>query len=166
MKKRLSKIIYYNRIRTMAMLLALSVFMCVFDMGAVFADEVLTHSNTLEGWTFETKWGNGQNDITFTSDTNELVNAKLSISYSVPLTPRQYDPGDISITIPGFGDILRNNKVIAKTPDGQSDFKWRLEYNREKDEYVFKNKETISKEQPLAGGFEILWQLNSRAGIN
>ncbi len=151
-------------IRYLSVFMTVIMFICCFDFSFlnVQANEEISTSNSLDEWVIETVWNNNKEIYNITSDTNINIRPKLTVEYYVNNAQHTYDPGDVIITIPGFGGIQRSGILrAAYSADG-----WEMTYNSTKDEYTFKNSDTININETRSGGFEVMWDVNSRNALN
>ena len=96
------------------------------------------------------KWDNLQNvNYVWNSQVKESKTVTLNFSYSNTYTPKTYNANKLKVTIPGIGNINRNNcktatvnadeyASVTKTHD------WSYQYNSSTDTYIFFNNNLIS----------------------
>ncbi|MBQ1659842.1 MAG: hypothetical protein II059_08385, partial [Clostridia bacterium] len=133
----------------------------------VSADDDVTvyDGDSLNGWELDAYWANGSKSVSYTSSTSETVGVKLTIEYYAPISARTEDlpVGSVSFRVPDIGTVKRSgNPFKPITAAENADSIWSLKYDLESESYVFTNKVVIEKDKPISGGFEMLWQLNSR----
>ena len=134
----------------------------------VSADEEKTYEgDTLRGWSVGTFWDNGNNSntLSWNLDNNQINNAKLTVNYYVPVyaMTQSYPAGTVKFTIPDIGVVKRSGapfKAITAADNAGSD--WNCTYDMENSCYVFTNAVTFPANEPLAGGFTMLWQITGR----
>ena len=123
--------------------------------------------NTLHEWIVEAIWDNyDSKNYELTSSYNETLRPKMIIKYYLAKAAKDYAVGDVRFTIEGIDDVGREGLFTAKTTVNQSDSKWLLDENAPAGQYVFYNKYEIKKDEALSGGFEMMWEFNSRSGRN
>lgn len=134
----------------------------------VSAEEEITYEgDTLRGWSVGTFWDSDDNPNTLTWElsNNQTNNAKLTVSYYVPVDAmtQSYPPETVRFTIPDIGVVKRSGTPFkAITAANTSDSDWNCTYDNKNSCYVFTNAVTFPANEPLAGGFTMLWQITGR----
>ncbi len=154
-----------NRLRFLAVFLCLSLLTGLLGLGAVSLNDERT--NRLNEWMAEVYWDNEDPfHYSLTSAQEETLRPKLVVKYYASQALRAYAPGEVRFTISGLDDVQRSGRVVASTTVDSSDSKWELLESAVPGEYIFANKVAIPKDETLSGGFEMMWEFESREGTN
>ena len=126
-----------------------------------------------EGFKVALRWGGTSNPTyTWNATQNEDRVIKLTFYYQNEVSPRAYAPGDIKVIIPGIGGLNRNGikkaSDIAADVYGAQELKrdWSYKYDAKNDIYTFYNNHAIEQGETFNGSFEMIYEFNSRAGVN
>lgn len=134
---------------------------------SVFADnKPENYSNYLNGWKVQVTWIGGNTDYIWDAygGTKE---PKIVTTYRIENAQETYIPGSIKFTIPGIGNINREQLVKSDTfLNGGSLKDWSYVWDQDSDTYIFTNKFQVKQGDSLAGGFEFLYTLNARECVN
>ena len=155
-------------IRMIAMILCAAILCASTDFSSIGDMFVkAAGKNTLNEWIVEAVWDNyDSKNYEMTSSYNETLRPKMIFKYFLPKAEKDYAVGDVRFRINGIDDIGRNGLFPAKTTVNQSDTKWMLDERVPAGEYLFYNKYEIKQGEALSGGFEIMWEFDSRSGLN
>ncbi len=160
MKKRIRR--KYNFI---SWLLSLVILSSSLYLPASAETSKMYEGDTLNGWKVDAFWGNGTKVTSISSSTDETLDVLLTVSYYAPLSSmtKDYPPGSVSFSIPDIGTVRRSGTPFGViTSNDDSDSNWSTSYDIQTQSYIFTNNKTFPADKPLAGGFEILWELRSR----
>lgn len=150
-----------------SILMAMLMFLCCIDFSFIYAEgDDIEYSNTLNEWYIQATWNNDSTEYNLSSSKPENLYPKLTIRYYVNQARRDYNAGDIVITIPGIGGVKRGTIISAETTTTQSGSEWNMTYDSVNDVYTFTNKNSIPANQIKSGGFEMMWEFYSRDGEN
>lgn len=152
-------------IKMFSMLMAILMLFCCVDFSFIHA-EGDEPSNTLNEWYVQATWNNDSTEYNLSSSKPEKLYPKLTVRYYINQARRDYNAGDIVITIPGIGGVKRGTVIEAITTATQSNTEWNMTYDKSKDVYTFTNKHSVPMGQIKSGGFEMMWELYSRDGEN
>ena len=152
-------------IKMFSMLMAILMLFCCVDFSFIHA-EGDEPSNTLNEWYVQATWNNDSTEYNLSSSKAENLYPKLTVRYYINQARRDYNAGDIVITIPGIGGVKRGSVLRATTTTTQSNSEWNMSYDSSKDVYTFTNKHSVPTGQIKSGGFEMMWELYSRDGEN
>ena len=138
-----------------------------------FADEAIQSQNA-DGWSFSLSWAKNDDlqNLNWESNTEETKVVRLAVNYNNESVQTGYQPGELTITVPGIGGAHRGSVIaaadIAADRDNIRDKKydWSYTYNKDTDTYTFTNNKIIQAKENFSGSFEILWSLASRDTIN
>ena len=128
------------------------------------------YSNSLNGWTVNSAWGNYMDSYSWSSDVEENRSFKLAVSYRIDdmaaAGKDSYEPGSICFKVPGLGGANRVSvKKASSLPSDSAKSEWNCVWDQASDTYVFTNKYKMDA-QAINGGFEIVWTLGSRETVN
>lgn len=152
-------------IKMFSMLMAILMLFCCVDFSFIHA-EGDEPSNTLNEWYVQATWNNDSTEYNLSSSKPENLYPKLTVRYYINQARRDYNAGDIVITVPGIGGVKRGTVLKAITTATQSNTEWNMSYDNSKDVYTFTNKHSVQMDQIKSGGFEMMWELYSRDGEN
>ncbi len=138
-----------------------------------FADDAVQAQNA-DGWSFSLSWAKNDDlqNLAWESNTEETKVVRLAVNYNNESVQTGYQPGELTITVPGIGAAHRGSIIaatdIAADRDNIRDKKydWSYTYNKDTDTYTFTNNKIIQAKENFSGSFEILWSLASRDTIN
>ena len=151
---------------------------------AVVSSSVLTQSNgiyalngsekNVSGFALSLNWNKNNNSTKYTwdSSTDEDKLVRLNVGYSNSQVNKGYEPGELSITVPGIGGANRTGIVEAvdvaadKSDATEKGRDWSYTYDKTNDIYTFTNNKKIDEKSNFSGSFEILWKLNSRDTVH
>lgn len=123
-----------------------------------------THFN---GWEINAMWGTLSYDYTWNTASDEYRMPKIITTYRIENASREYAPGSIQFEIPGIGGSTRAGMVKADSISADSsDSEWSYTWDSRNDIYTFRNKFTVAKGESTSGGFELLWDFQSRKQEN
>lgn len=128
------------------------------------------YSNSLNGWSVNSAWGNYTDSYSLSSDVEENRSFKLAVSYRIDdmaaAGKDSYEPGSICFKVPGLGGANRVSvKKASSLPSDSAKSEWNCVWDQASDTYVFTNKYSMDA-QAINGGFEIVWTLGSRETVN
>lgn len=159
-----------RRILSMVMVLALLLTDSSFPLLTVTAKTVT--SNKLDEWTVQAAWSTMSADYHWEAKEDTFRQPKLVITYRTSAAEREYKPGELRITVPGIGNVNRTGTIkasqvaAAASEADKEKYDWSYTYDEKQDLYTFVNNFTVTKDQQFSGGFELLWDLQSRRSIN
>ncbi len=159
-----------HRILSMVMVFALLLADSSFPLLTVKAKTVT--GNKLDEWTVQAAWSTMSGDYHWEAKSDTFRQPKLVITYQTSGAAKDYGPGELKITVPGIGNVNRGGTVqasqvaAAATDAEKNKYDWSYTYDKSQDLYTFVNNFTISKDQQFSGGFELLWDLQSRKSVN
>ena len=132
-----------------------------------YAAEPATYSNTLDGWKVDCAWADYTQDYIWDAQIDSSREPKIVYTYRVENSAKAYEPGDLTITIPGIGSSKRGSIMKAsKIAADKAGSDWNYSWDPLTDVYTFTNKFSIAQGESMSGGFEMLWKLNARDTIN
>lgn len=128
------------------------------------------YSNSLNGWSVNSAWGNYTDSYSWSSDVEENRSFKLAVSYRIDdmaaAGKDSYELGSICFKVPGLGGANRVSvKKASSLPSDSAKSEWNCVWDQASDTYVFTNKYAMDA-QAINGGFEIVWTSNSRETVN
>ena len=154
-----------NYFRVISLILCFSLLITCMEISVFSIDN--ERKNHLNEWLVEVAWnGTDLDEYTITSEENEKLRPKMVIKYYASQAERDYSPGEVKFTMGGLDDIERNNTIAASTTMEKTDSKWELIESGNHNEYVFANRVEIKRGESLSGGFEIMWEFQSREAYN
>lgn len=159
-----------HRILSMVLVFALLLADSSFPLLTVKAKTVT--GNKLDEWTVQAEWSTMSGDYHWEAKSDTFRQPKLVITYQTSGAAKDYGPGELKITVPGIGNVNRGGTVqasqvaAAATDAEKNKYDWSYTYDKSQDLYTFVNNFTISKDQQFSGGFELLWDLQSRKSVN
>lgn len=121
------------------------------------------------------KWRNTNTaDCALNITSSDVTTVTLATIYeSTNKDHPAYEPGELTIVVPGIGNVYRGNNVaklydIAADLDTETDKKydWSYTYDSENDIYTFTNNNEIPAGGNFVGSFEIVYNLSSRSCEN
>ena len=161
---------YLHIKRFISTILAIAFMLQVLYIPALAETDVTYEGNTLNCWTVGTFWDKTDepNTLSWTLSNNQTNNAKLTVDYYAPLSAmtQSYPAGTVEFSIPDIGIVKRDGvpfKPITSANSADSD--WTCRYDNDNMAYIFTNAVTFPANEPLAGGFTMLWQINGRACV-
>ncbi len=122
-----------------------------------------SYEDYLDGWKVDCVWSDSSYDCKLYFESDVIRRPKLIFSYRLENAERDYEPGSLSVEIPGIGNACR--KGIEKAsflPTDSEDTEWNVSWDQERDVYTFTNSFDVKEGQSLNGGFEVIWELKSR----
>lgn len=127
-----------------------------------------------DGWKLSAKWAKSADaaNLAWVSDKDETKVVRLEIGYSREGVDKSYAPGELSITVPGIGDVVRGRVAaatdVAADPAGSRElsYDWSYTWDKASDTYTFTNNNQIDAGETVSGSFELLWALKSRETVN
>lgn len=123
-----------------------------------------THFN---GWEINAMWGTLSYDYTWNTASDEYRMPKIITTYRIENASREYAPGSIQFEVPGIGGSTRAGMVKADSISADSsDSEWFYTWDSRNDVYTFQNKFTVAKGESTSGGFELIWDFQSRKQEN
>jgi hypothetical protein len=144
-----------------------------FAAGVSDSSTGTNYANTLEGWHVSTLWSSTlTTDCTWNSvKREEPKQFTLQTTYRIEHPTRDYQPGEIVFRIPGIGNANRDCLVGAYSISAHEksdhdrasdDDEWEYEWDQASDTYIFYNLFEVKQGVSTSGGFEIVFNLNSR----
>ncbi len=150
----------------LAVLFALSTVSLPAFSDDVSGDDEVVYINHLGDWTVQAFWTSTRSvDMQYTSEADVQESFKLTFSYFLSNTPKDYQPGEIKFSINGIDSIKRGGKVRAITASDSNyaeDSHWDLDYDSTDNKYTFTYRDAVEHDQTLSGGFEMQWKINAR----
>ncbi len=154
---------HYTRI--VSVILCLTFILSYVNINVFSADD--ERSNRLNEWVVEVTWDNSDTtNYSITSSEDETLRPKMVLKYYATQADRDYLPGEVRFTIGGIDDIERERTISATTTMEKSDSKWEMLETGAFNEYTFTNRVEIKRGDSLSGGFEIMWEFESRDSYN
>ena len=161
---------YLHIKRFISTILAIAFMLQVLYIPVLAETDVTYEGNTLNDWTVGTFWDKTDepNTLSWTLSNNQTNNAKLTVDYYAPLSAmtQSYPAGTVEFSIPDIGIVKREGvpfKPITSANSADSD--WTCRYDNDNMAYIFTNAVTFPANEPIAGGFTMLWQINGRACV-
>ena len=163
-------IIKNYKLKTIAILLGLALIINGLSIFATANGDTTQTGDRLNGWHVGTFWDKATdaNSLEWHLTNNQTNNAKLTVDYYVPLEnmTRDYAPGTVRFAIPDIGEVKREGSPFKPlTTASQAGSDWNCKYQKlDNNEYyyVFTNNTTFPANEPLSGGFTMLWQIKGR----
>ncbi|MGN1411905.1 MAG: SpaA isopeptide-forming pilin-related protein [Oscillospiraceae bacterium] len=124
------------------------------------------YSNTIgnSGFTVEAFWKDINSlDYVWNATKPESRSPRLVLMYSNPSIQQAIYKGDIQFIVPCFGDVLRDD---PPDPLHNIDTEWTGNYNKEANQYTYTYDGEAQSGGHLSGGFELVWNLQSRVCEN
>ena len=170
LKKKLGKVFRKFTVSSLAGILIFSAAAGQLNGNAVYAQ---SNSND-SGFKVSLNWNNSSDpaDYKWDSSTDEARLVRLNVGYSNSSVDKGYEPGDLTITVPGIGEANRSGTIEAVSvaaDNADSDTKerdWSYRYDKAGDIYTFTNNRKIDEKSNFSGSFEILWKFKSRETKN
>lgn len=137
------------------------------------ANEELSEESAQEKFDIALRWiGLSSAEYKWDAEKSENKVIKLGFYYQNEVLAKDYNPGEIKVTIPGIGKLNRKNilKATNITADEYEDTEqkrdWSYKYDNSTDTYIFFNNKEIHKGESFNGSLELLWEFTSRECVN
>ena len=122
------------------------------------------------GFNLSLNWNRASDsqNMEWNSSTDEDKLIRLNVGYSNSEVDKGYEPGELTITVPGIGSANRGSVIQAadvaadKSDSTEKVRDWSYTYDKSSDTYTFTNNNKIDEKSNFSGSFEILWKFNSR----
>ncbi|MGN1457558.1 MAG: hypothetical protein ACI4XP_06355, partial [Acutalibacteraceae bacterium] len=156
------------RYRFLSVLLVMTLISSFFTEFAQAATNKASDDDT--GFKISLNW-NGSSDpnsFVYNSEKSESKMIRLRVYYESKKVGKNYNPGEIAITVSGLKDAVRSgqNPQAAVAADKASSknkvYDWSYTYSLTSNTYTFTNNKTINENTTFQGSFEIIWQVDSR----
>ena len=154
-----------NKNRFLAFFICFSILLSIIPLSSF--DETKQYSTTLDGWSVNVLWSNFSHDYTWDAVEYTGKQPKIVVFYRTGRATRDYAPGELTFTLPGIGNA--NRAELVKATDiavEQSGSEWDYIWDKQNDTYTFTNRFSVTAEERVTGGFEIMYSFKSRDVIN
>lgn len=129
--------------------------------------------NINENFNISLYWiGISNTEYKWNAEKSENRVIKLGFYYQNEITEKAYNPGEITVSIPGIGKLNRENTLKAENIEAdeygviEKKRDWSYQYDEDIDTYKFYNNKEIQKGASFNGSFELFWEFSSRECVN